>query len=56
MFLKIESATDFIKNKNFASIAINMSTNNAQADEISFTQYQQLIKASGPKFSQQSAS
>jgi Xaa-Pro aminopeptidase len=48
----IQSAAEFIREKNFASIAINMSSKNAQADGISFTQYQQLTKALGDTLSQ----
>ncbi|MDO6695420.1 M24 family metallopeptidase [Aliiglaciecola sp. 3_MG-2023] len=48
----IQTAANFIIEKNFANIAINMSTKNAQADGISFTQYQQLTKALGAKFTQ----
>jgi Xaa-Pro aminopeptidase len=43
----IQTAADFIRGKNFSNIAINMSSKNAQADGISFTQYQQLTKALG---------
>lgn len=45
----IQVAADFIRDKNFATIAINMSLKNAQADGISFTQYQQLTQALGDK-------
>ncbi|WP_342804929.1 M24 family metallopeptidase [Alteromonas sp. M12] len=48
----IQTAANFIIDKNFANIAINMSTKNAQADGISFTQYQQLTQALGTTFSQ----
>lgn len=48
----IQVAADFIRQKNFASIAINMSLKNAQADGLSFTQYQQLTKALGDTLSQ----
>lgn len=48
----IQAAADFIRDKNFANIAINMSSNNAQADGLSFTQYQQLTKALGDTLSQ----
>jgi Xaa-Pro aminopeptidase len=46
----VKIAADFIKDKNFASIAINKSSKNAQADGISFTQYQQLTQALGDKY------
>jgi Xaa-Pro aminopeptidase len=52
----IQIAADFIRNKNFSNIAINMSSKNAQADGISFTQYQQLTKALGETLSQKLAS
>jgi Xaa-Pro aminopeptidase len=48
----IQIAADFIRDKNFANIAINMSSKNAQADGISFTQYQQLTKALGETLTQ----
>ena len=48
----IEAAADFISEKDFANIAINMSSKNAQADGISFIQYQQLTKALGEAMSQ----
>ncbi len=48
----IQIAADFIRDKNFSNIAINMSSKNAQADGISFTQYQQLTKALGETLSQ----
>jgi Xaa-Pro aminopeptidase len=48
----IEMAAEFIKNKDFATIAINISNTNAQADGISFTQYQTLSQALGATFSQ----
>ncbi|GAC13256.1 M24 family metallopeptidase [Aliiglaciecola lipolytica] len=47
----IQIAADYLKNKDFKSIAINMSTKNAQADGISFTQYQQLSSALGDEYS-----
>lgn len=40
-------ASDFIKRQNFGNIAINMSTNDPQADGISYTQYIALAKALG---------
>lgn len=43
----IDQATEFIKTKNFGSIAINSSTNNAQADGLSYTQRQTLENALG---------
>lgn len=48
----IKVAAEFIKQKKFARIAINMSSKNAQADGLSFTQYQQLTQALGETFSQ----
>lgn len=48
----IHIAADFIRDKNFSNIAINMSSKNAQADGISFTQYQQLTRALGETLSQ----
>jgi Xaa-Pro aminopeptidase len=52
----IHIAADFIRDKNFSNIAINMSSKNAQADGISFTQYQQLTKALGETLSQRMTS
>jgi Xaa-Pro aminopeptidase len=48
----IEIAAKYIQDKNFDRIAINMSDKNAQADGISFTQYQALTQALGQTFSQ----
>jgi Xaa-Pro aminopeptidase len=48
----IQAAADFIRDKNFANIAINMSSNNAQADGLSFTQHQELTKALGDTLSE----
>jgi Xaa-Pro dipeptidase len=48
----IDMAADFIKTNNFANVAINMSSTNAQADGISFTQYQKLTTALGQEYSQ----
>lgn len=48
----IQTAADFVKAKGFDQIAINMSSKNAQADGISFTQYQQLSTALGDTFTQ----
>lgn len=43
-------AAEFVKDKKFDRIAINMSTNNAQADGISLTQYRQLSTYLGEEF------
>lgn len=48
----VQVAADFIRDKGFTSIAINMSSKNAQADGISYTQYQVLTEALGPSLSQ----
>lgn len=46
----IEKAAAFIKTNDFSTIAINASTNNAQADGISYTQRVALEAALGPTF------
>lgn len=48
----VQQAADFIREKDFKSIAINSSTGNAQADGLSYTQRLALEKALGPKLSQ----
>lgn len=44
----IQQAADFIREKDFASVAINMSATNAQADGLSYTQWQTLTGLLGP--------
>ena len=46
----LQMVANFIQDKDFAAIAVNMSESNAQADGFSFTQYQALAKALGPEF------
>lgn len=50
--LAVQIAADFIRQKDFATIAVNISTKNAQADGLSYTQYQQLTDALGETLSQ----
>ncbi|MBF7074559.1 aminopeptidase P family protein [Glaciecola sp. MH2013] len=45
-------AVNYIKQQNFKRIAINISATNAQADGLSYTQYQALTKELGDEFSQ----
>ena len=47
----VKQAAKFIKQKEFKRIAINTSEKNAQADGLSFTQYQYLTNALGENFS-----
>ncbi len=44
----VGKAADFIRQKDFGSIAVNMSDNNAQADGLSHTQWQTLTSLMGP--------
>lgn len=48
----ISFAASFIKEKQFKSVAVNMSSHNAQADGLSYTQYKALTDALGETFSQ----
>lgn len=48
----LEYATAFIKKQSFASVAINMSDLNAQADGLSHSQYKTLSQYLGPKFAE----
>lgn len=48
----MQIAADFIRQKNFATVAVNISSKNAQADGLSYTQYAQLTAALGETFSQ----
>ncbi|MBO6585183.1 MAG: aminopeptidase P family protein [Gracilimonas sp.] len=47
----MEQAADFIRQKDFETIAVNSSASNAQADGLSFTQRQALEKALGAELS-----
>ncbi len=47
----MQQAADFIRERDFPSIAVNMSANNAQADGLSYTQWQTLTGLLGPDFS-----
>lgn len=49
-FSAIQQATGFIREKNFGSIAVNMSSN-AQADGLSHMQWQNLTNLLGPEYS-----
>jgi Xaa-Pro aminopeptidase len=48
----LTQAAEFLKKKDFARIAINISKNNAQADGLSYTQHQQLTSALGDGLSE----
>ena len=46
----LEYVSDFIKQKSFSSVAINVSDSNAQADGLSHSQYKALIKLLGAEY------
>ncbi|WP_339848114.1 M24 family metallopeptidase [uncultured Dokdonia sp.] len=47
----IEQASDFIKTKDFKSIAVNTSSNNVMADGLTHTQYEEIATALGDETS-----